>query len=219
MGKSASADVADVLRQRVLAGFYSEEQFIRQESVAQELGVSRIPVREALAQLEQEGLVQRVKFRGALVPKRSTAEIVEIYELRLLIEPFLLRMAVAKITSQQLRDLRDILQRSRETDIVAEWTALNVAFHRRLFAAADRPLTLQTLDNLLTRADRYLKMQNFLSASTKAESDAEHARLLDLVAAGDAYGAVQVLTDHISWNQQDVIASAERSVMPMSGGR
>lgn len=207
MVKSASTDVAAVLRQRVLAGYYSEEQFIRQESVAQELGVSRIPVREALAQLEQEGLVQRVKFRGALVPRRSTAEIVEIYELRLLIEPFLLRLAVAKITPRQLRELRDIVQKSRDTEIVAEWTALNVAFHRSLFAAADRPLTLQTLDNLLNRADRYLKMQTFLSASTRAESDAEHARLLDLVALGDADRAVLALTEHISWNKQDVIAS------------
>jgi DNA-binding GntR family transcriptional regulator len=207
-------DVTNVLRQRILAGHYSEEHFIRQELIASELGVSRIPVREALAQLEAEGLVVRVKYRGAIVPKRSFAEIAEIFELRLLIEPNLLRNAIHKLQPAQLQALREIVQASRETMVVAEWAELNVKFHRTLFEAAERPITLQLLDTLLVRADRYLKLQNFHSTKIKDESDAEHSRLLDLVAAGDVDKAVEVLQAHIRWNADDMRNAVSDTTSP-----
>jgi DNA-binding GntR family transcriptional regulator len=201
---TTAIEVARVLKQRILAGHYAENQFIRQELIAQELGVSRIPVREALAQLETEGLVIREKYRGAIVPKLSVTEIEEIYALRLMIEPYLLRAAIANITHSQIDHLRDIVQRSREAEDSSLWAGLNMEFHRMLYEAAAKPLSLQLLDNLLMRADRYLKMQRFLSTQTQEESDAEHQRILDSVIAGDADAAVESLNAHIRWNATDV---------------
>lgn len=205
LSRSTTAiDVARVLKQRILAGHYAEDQFIRQELIAQELGVSRIPVREALAQLEAEGLVVREKYRGALVPKLSVTEIEEIYALRLMIEPYLLRAAIAQIGAEQIEHLKAIVDRSRETQDMTTWAGLNMEFHRTLYEAAGKPLSLQLLDNLLMRADRYLKMQRFLSTQTQAESDAEHQRILDAVITGDADAAVDALCSHIRWNATDV---------------
>jgi DNA-binding GntR family transcriptional regulator len=205
LSRSTTAiDVMRVLKQRILAGHYAEDQFIRQELIAQELGVSRIPVREALAQLEAEGLVVREKYRGAIVPKLSVTEIEEIYALRLMIEPYLLRAAIANITPAQIDHLRAIVAKSREAQDMADWAGLNLDFHRSLYEAAEKPLSLQLLDNLLSRADRYLKMQRFLSNQTQEESDAEHQRILDFVIAGDADGAVDALCAHIRWNATDV---------------
>lgn len=201
---TTAGEVARVLRDRILAGRYAQDQFIRQELIAQELGVSRIPVREALAQLESEGLLIREKYRGAVVAKLSESEIAEIYELRLMIEPYLLRAAIKNITPDQIDGLRAIVHRSREVQDMAEWAGLNLNFHRALYAPADKPLTVQLLENLLTRADRYLKMQRFLSVQTQSESDEEHQRILDLVAAGEGEAAVEALCNHISWNAQDV---------------
>ncbi|WP_136161309.1 GntR family transcriptional regulator [Sphingomonas flavalba] len=201
---TTSADVARVLRRRILEGRYGEEQFIRQDVIATELGVSRIPVREALAQLESEGLVIREKYRGAIVPKLSLSEIEEIYELRGMIEPYLLAHAISNITPRQVRQLREIITRSMATDLVADWAGLNVDFHRKLYEVAGKPLTLQVLDNLLIRADRYLKLQNFNSLATKNESDAEHARILDLVEKRDVKAATAALRTHIRWNAEDV---------------
>jgi DNA-binding GntR family transcriptional regulator len=201
---TTAVEVARVLKQRILAGHYAEDQFIRQELIAQELGVSRIPVREALAQLEAEGLVIREKYRGAIVPKLSVTEIEEIYALRLMIEPYLLRAAVANVTPDQIDHLQAVIAKSREAKDMAEWAGLNLDFHRTLYEAADKPLSLQLLDNLLMRADRYLKMQRFLSTQTQEESDAEHQRILDLILAGDADGAVAALCEHIRWNATDV---------------
>ncbi|MEI9849915.1 MAG: GntR family transcriptional regulator [Sphingomonas sp.] len=196
--------MARVLRRRILEGRYSEEQFIRQDVIANELGVSRIPVREALAQLESEGLVIREKYRGAIVPRLSVKEITEIYELRAMIEPYLLSHAIANITPRQIRELRGIVALSQDTDKVSDWAGLNVDFHRKLYEVADKPLTLQVLDNLLVRADRYLKLQNFHSLATKNESDAQHARILELVEQRDVERATLALRTHISWNAEDV---------------
>jgi DNA-binding GntR family transcriptional regulator len=201
---TTAVEVARVLRRRILSGRYSDDQFIRQELIAQELGVSRLPVREAMAQLEAEGLVIRVKYRGAIVPRLSTEEIVEIYELRAMLEPYLLRHSIRNITPEQIRQLRDIVARSRQTSEISDWAGLNVDFHRTLFGVAGKPLALQTLDNLLLRADRYLKMQSFHSAATKDESDEQHSRILDFVEARDEEGAVAALRDHIGWNATDV---------------
>jgi DNA-binding GntR family transcriptional regulator len=112
---TTAADVAKILRKRILAGAYSEQQFIRQETIAQELGVSRIPVREALTLLEAEGLLIREKYRGAVVPKLSLTEIDEIYALRLMIESYLLRSAISKITPAQIEHLQAVITRSRKT--------------------------------------------------------------------------------------------------------
>jgi len=205
LARSTTAlEVARVLKERILAGHYAEDQFIRQELIAQELGVSRIPVREALAQLEAEGLVIREKYRGAVVPKLSAAEIEEIYSLRGLLEPYLLEAAIDRISPETVARLSTIVEQSHETTDKAKWAGLNVEFHRTLYEAADRPLALQMLEKLLVRADRYLKMQRFLSTQTQQESDAEHLRILECIKTGDKRGAIDCLREHIRWNAVDV---------------
>lgn len=201
---TTALDVVAVLRERILGGYYAEDQFIRQALVAKELGVSRIPVREALAQLEAEGLVIREQYRGAVVPKLSSSEIEEIYALRGLLEPYLLEAAFDHITPVKLKHLQEIVGRVHSATDIAKWAELNVEFHRALYEPAGLPLALQTLDNLLVRADRYLKMQRSLSAQTKSESDIEHSRIIEFIKDGDKKGAISVLRKHIRWNSKDV---------------
>jgi len=200
---TTAKDVADVLRRRILSGHYREDRFIRQELIAGELGVSRIPVREALAQLESEGLIVREKYRGAMVPKLTSEEIEEIFELRAMLEPYLLRHAIHKISRPALAELRDIVKRARGMKDIGDWAGLNVEFHRTLYRAADKPVAAQILENLLIRADRYLKLQTFSTASTITESDRQHEALLDLIEQGDEDAAVAALRQHIGWTADD----------------
>ena len=202
---TTSNEVARIIRQRILSGHYEQGKFVRQELIAQELGVSRLPVREALAQLENEGLIVREKYKGALIPRLSASEISEIYALRGLLEPHLLQAAIPNLDDGAIRKLSAIVEQSREADSISKWAELNQAFHRSLYEYARQPLSLQVLDNLLVRADRYLKMQRFLSSETQRESDAEHQHLLDLIEAGDTKGALAALKKHIIWNAQDVM--------------
>jgi DNA-binding GntR family transcriptional regulator len=94
---------ADALRERILRGDYAEGVPLRQDAIAQDLGVSRIPVREALRQLEAEGLVTFSPHRGAVVSSLSLKEIRELFELRAEIESDLLRRAIPEMGTEKFR--------------------------------------------------------------------------------------------------------------------
>src|SRR5215510_11911893 len=106
----ASMTVA-ALRERILRGDYPEGEPLRQDALADELGVSRIPIREALRQLEAEGLVTFNPHRGAIVSSLSLGEIEEVFELRSTIETDLLRRAVPRLTPEQLDQADEVLDR------------------------------------------------------------------------------------------------------------
>lgn len=207
---TTASEVARVLRQRILGGQYAEGEFLRQEAIAQELGVSRVPVREALSMLESEGLLIQEKYRGAVVPKLSIQEIDEIYRLRALIEPYLLENAIPNITPELLAKTHEIVDESETVTDVRLWADLNWEFHRALYVPADLPLTIRTLESLLMRADRYLKMQQVLSDETRRESVERHRQILQLIEQGHAAKAVEVLREHIDWNVHDIGEAIER---------
>src|SRR5215218_10009335 len=123
---------ADAIRERILRGRYPEGQPLRQDAIGAELGVSRIPVREALRQLEAEGLVTFSPHRGAVVSRLSLGEIDEVFELRSTIEPDLLRRAMPRLTKQQLDRADNVLDRyatALQSGDVAMWGELNWEFH------------------------------------------------------------------------------------------
>ncbi|MCV6602558.1 MAG: GntR family transcriptional regulator, partial [Cohaesibacter sp.] len=91
--------VADEIRQRILNGELREGEQIRQEAIATELGVSRIPVREALRQLEAEGLITLVSHKGAEVTRLEPTEIAELFEVRVMLENWLFSLAIDHITA------------------------------------------------------------------------------------------------------------------------
>src|SRR3982751_2703327 len=100
--QTTASMAVEALRERILRGDYPEGEPLRQDALAEELGVSRIPVREALRQLEAEGLVTFSPHRGAVVSSLSLDEIDELFELRAAIESDLLRRAIPKMTKEQL---------------------------------------------------------------------------------------------------------------------
>lgn len=208
---TTAAEVAKVLRQRILKGDLREGEFIRQEAIAAELGVSRIPVREALTQLEAEGIVIREKYRGALVPKLSLEEIRELYALRRLLEPHLLKHALERISGNTLEKARRFVEKSVASEDIDEWADLNWAFHRCLYEEAGQPVTLQILEQLLQRADRYLKLQRILSRELLRQSDDQHSAILDLIESGKHAEAISALESHIEWNEADLGNALKRA--------
>src|SRR3982751_6667727 len=118
----------EALRERILRGDYPDGEPLRQDALAVELGVSRIPVREALRQLEAEGLVTFNPHRGAVVSSLSLDEIAELFELRAEIECDLLRRAIPKMTKEQLDRAGEVLsryERALRAHDVAEYGELN----------------------------------------------------------------------------------------------
>jgi DNA-binding GntR family transcriptional regulator len=197
--KTVTDQVLEALRERILSGLYAESEPLRQDALATNLGVSRIPVREALRQLEAEGLVTFSPHCGAVVSSLSVAEIEELFELRGLIESELMKQAVPRLTEEDLSladAILDAYEAAFERQDIAEWGALNWRFHSSLLAAADRPLTLGVLSKLHNQSDRYTRMQLALTHGETRATD-EHRKILAAARKGEVDRTSGLLHEHI----------------------
>lgn len=191
---------ADELRRKILSGELPEGHQLKQDALAAELGVSRIPVREALVQLEGEGFVRIVPHKGAIVSELSLSEITELFELRGLLEPKLLKKSVPKLTASDFAELDQILleyHRELHTQNPVRWGELNTRLHDLLVSKADQPRTLAIVNALLQQTDRYTRLQLSLSAESCRRAEEEHSELVRLCKARDVRAATSLLKRHI----------------------
>ena len=194
--RTVAAEAAEILRQRILSGEIQAGQPIRQEQIAQELGVSRIPLREALKQLEAEGFVTIAPHKGAVVSSLSADEADELFALRLQLERWLLREAIPRLTAADFAKLDRIIEESRAPDSLARWGELNWQFHEVLYHPAERPLSIRFLKRIHDSLDRYLRLQIAVTRDwDRAYQD--HQRLVALSREGNADAAVALLERHI----------------------
>jgi DNA-binding GntR family transcriptional regulator len=197
--RTISAATADELRRRILDGHFPAGFQLRQDALAEEFGVSRIPIREALVQLEAEGLVRIVPHKGAVVSELSIEEIEELFELRALIEPMLLRRSAPHLTEADYTALTAILDEysaELRADHVSRWGELNTRFHQLLYRHAGRPRSLALVGTLLQESDRHARMQLTLTGG-RERAETEHAELVALCRAGDLRTASALLKAHI----------------------
>jgi DNA-binding GntR family transcriptional regulator len=197
--RTISASVAEELRRRIVDGGFEAGFQLRQEALAVEFGVSRIPVREALMQLEAEGLVKIHPHRGAIVSALSPEEVEELFDLRALLEPRLLKASAPHLTETDYQRLRGILQEySSELYAmhVSRWGELNREFHMVLYQHAGQPRSLSIVANLLQECDRHTRLQLALTDG-RARAEAEHDELLRLCTDGEIAAACKLLKTHI----------------------
>lgn len=189
----------DALRERILDGTHPAGAPLRQEALAAELGVSRIPLREALRRLEAEGLVTLLPHRGAVVTPLAEGEVAELFELRALLEGDLARRAVPKLTGPDLAALRvHALEFEEAVDAgdVGAWGDANRRFHLALYAPAERKRTLEIVTRLHDQSDRVLRLQLVLTRGT-ARAVREHRGILAAAKARDAVRTGRLVRDHI----------------------
>lgn len=207
--RTMAAVLLEELRQRILSQDLEEGAQLRQDVLAAEFGVSRIPVREALLQLEGEGLVTLSAHRGYTVTRLSLEEIRELFDLRALIEVDLLRRAIPKIAQSDISAAREILvtfgevleRRTHERD----WGGLNWRLHSTLYAPAKRKRSLQIAQNLNRNGSRYIRLELKLTKSTNERAREEHGRLVDLCEQRDTAEATRLLNEHILAARDDLI--------------
>lgn len=211
--RTVTSDVADFIRQKIIDGTYKGGELIRQEALAAELGVSRIPVREALLQLEAEGLVTIHTHRGAMVAILSPDDARDIFEARALFEPFMLREAMKLRTQADVLAVRQVLTRYenaiRNEASPEELSSLNWALHVMMVEPAKRPRMMAILTSLHHSADRYLRVQiNVEEARQRALAD--HHNIVDAYAGGDAKKACKLMEQHIRVALDDVMERLKR---------
>jgi DNA-binding GntR family transcriptional regulator len=186
----------DALRGAILRGELLAGHSIRQDELAAQLGISRIPLREALRQLQAEGFVTSSPHRGVVVAALSVEELREICELRTQLECHLLALAVPEHDARSLAAVDAILLATREGDTGERWTDLNLQFHRALYAPARRPMILAEVERYHAHTERYLRVFEALFEHRDV-ADGEHVLLVDAVRAGRIDLSVEILREHI----------------------
>jgi DNA-binding GntR family transcriptional regulator len=199
--RTVSAALLDEIRNRVLDGSYVAGSQLRQDVIAEEFGVSRIPVREALFQLEAEGLVKIEPHKGATVSTLSAHDIAEAFELRSLLEPKLLKVSGPLLTKDDFAEIEAIISdytKALKRGDTSVWGDLNTKLHLTLYRRADKPKTLAIVTGLLTECDRYTRVQLSTNRAELERADNEHRELVRLCKEGQIGEATALLRRHIS---------------------
>lgn len=204
IAQSVAAEIREQILSREIAG----GEPLRQDAIAKSFGTSIIPVREALRQLEAEGLVELKARRGAVATELTLDKALEWIHLRRLIETDLIGQAIDKITDEDLARAERILGRfddaldnRREMD---HWTEYNWEFHSALYAPANRPETMKILAKLHANCDRYIRLQ-LLNEDHIARAEAEHLELIELCRKRDKRAAKALMHKHTVGVEEDLI--------------
>jgi DNA-binding GntR family transcriptional regulator len=198
IGKTASAAsiIFESLRKTIIEGDLNEGEPLRQDEIARSFNTSRIPVREALTMLEQQGLVKIERYRGAVVAGLSVEEANEIFEFRAMLEAEIIRKAVPNLTRDVLDEARHYLERFHQSTDAMEFGDLNRAFHGALYSVSHKPFHLSVMENAMDRIDRYLRAQLILSDGME-RAHKEHLAILEACEKGDGETAAALTAAHI----------------------
>jgi DNA-binding GntR family transcriptional regulator len=193
-------------RERILAGTYAPGSALRQDVLASEFGTSKIPVREALVQLQSEGLVDIFPNRGFQVRPLAAAELDEVFRLRLQIEPAAVALGAKLATAEDhevARKALDQLNRAIAAGAFSQSGQLNRAFHLSLVVPRLRPVAAEILSRLHTLAQRYV--QAHLQPEGRAKrASREHAALLKMWKLGKSKQVRALIHAHIKSTHEDL---------------
>lgn len=189
------------LREDILSGVYEDQEELREITIGEELGVSRTPVREALRQLELEGLVAIIPNKGAYVTSIKAKDVADIYHVRSMLEGLCARWATEHITEEQIGRLEEILVLSefhvqRGNGDTAQVSKLDGKFHQVLYEASDSRI----LEHVLADFHKYVQMARKLSVKKKERAEksiAEHRDILEAIRNKDADLAEKLANQHI----------------------
>ncbi|SCL26940.1 DNA-binding transcriptional regulator, GntR family [Micromonospora pallida] len=196
VGRDATAGQYQRLRRELIEGRYRPGTLLLETAVSADHGVSRTPVREAMARLEQDGLLERA-VRGYRVRTRSPEEVLDVYEARIALESHVAATAAIRHTALDLALLRHIQEQALRAEDPVESRRLDGEFHRALRQAAHNVTTAE----LLERLDAQMALYGNRATRDRSNLDltrAEHERVLDAVARRDPQAARERLTEHLT---------------------
>ena len=215
--QSVSQQISDYLRAAIVQGTIKPNQRLVEETLAQELGVSRTPVREALRRLEAEGLIEFEAQKGARVRPVSAEELAELYELRILLEGHAARLAAKKITPAELDALRKINQHFlailNQADTrgqqVQQLIELNQEFHTQIIHVSGNRQLIRITKSLLESNALY-GIYYYHDEEKSRASHQDHLDILDALAKHQAARAEQLMHTHLSQAQSMILQAMQQ---------
>jgi DNA-binding GntR family transcriptional regulator len=198
--------IVDTLRERISQGELAAGETLRIEGLAREFGISRTPVREAISSLEAQGMVVRRPGYAPTVFMPVHDEVLEYCEMRMVLEPLAGRLALPGVTRDLKNRLAVLVEAMDQFDTV-NWFSLNQQFHHLLYVASNRPVLLETIDNLMVRSHPYVRIY-FKTHDLKITQQG-HRRILDSVRRADEGELVAAIGDHLQHVVKGILESIE----------
>lgn len=204
--RSLTSIIFEKIREDILNGRYEPGEKIVEAKLAEELGVSRTPVREALKQLELDGLVENIPNRGVIVKGISEQDIEDIYTIRMAIEGIAARWSVERMDDSELQGLKDIYELmefytfKKDVDKVFE---LNTRFHETLYKATKS----RYLEHVLKDFQIFIKStrnESLKSEGRMEQALAEHKLIMEALTNRDVDQAVKYIVNHVDNSRKNV---------------
>lgn len=204
--------IYDSLKARILGGGLEGGVALRQDHLAEQFEVSKIPVREALRQLEADGLVEYRPRRGAIVAQLSPDDLADMLDIRIALECRALELAIPNMVEDDIRLAREILEEyGQETD-AERWSDLNLRFHLSLYEPCGRRRLLSLISDVQARMGAFMRLKITL-ASGLDRPHREHNQILEACQAKDTTLAVTLLREHVETTQKEVAAHFRRQAL------
>ncbi|WP_455920802.1 GntR family transcriptional regulator [Pseudomonas putida] len=193
----ARSVIEEKLRSAILDGRLPEGMALRQQELATLFGVSRMPVREALRQLEAQSLLKVVMHKGAVVAPLIGEDAVDTYKLRLLLETEALRQSIPNLTAEHIAEARHYIDQLDTETNLSDLGRLNRLFHLSLYAGTSNRKLLRLIEHELNEEERFLRFHLSAMGLGKPKQD-EHIELVDAVQDGDVERAAGILERHLN---------------------
>ncbi len=204
--------VFQTLRQAILKGELEPGERLMEIHLAQKLGVSRTPVREAIRKLELEGLVIMIPRKGAIVAEITVSELEDVLEVRLALEELAVKHACRKHTDEQVAKLQRAAAEFRRvlhgSDISA-YAQADEEFHEIIYRMTENKRLVQILNNLREQMYRY-RLEYLKDKSSHAQLVCEHDEIVSALADGDEEKALRVMTQHVERQKEYIIQRLTR---------
>lgn len=199
--------VFETLRQAILRGELKPGERLMEIHLAQKLGVSRTPVREAIRKLELEGLVRMIPRKGAVVAEITISDLEDVLEVRLALEELAVKLACRSITEEQLAQMRRLSEEFKKTlcgSDVGACAQADMKFHEAIYDATGNSRLVQILNNLREQMYRY-RMEYLKDRQSHNILVQEHEEILDALQRRDEAKAVEVTNGHIQRQKEHII--------------
>ena len=198
-GRLLSARIADEIRSAVLSGDLAPGARIRQELLAAKYGASRIPVREALKQLENEGLVVLAPNRGAWIADVNSEDSIEVYKIREVVEPLAIFESAPNLTGADIESLDATVRELERVTTLEAYIQLDREFHLRTYSRARMPQLLAMIERFWNSTQHFRRefVKETFAKDGLPFSDPQHLLLMDAIRGGDAEGARAIVHLHI----------------------
>lgn len=201
--KTVAESVLHYMRENIISNSWRAGKPLKQLELARRLNVSRIPIREAMIQLENEGFIKVIPHKGAKVADLSKNMIAELFELRMFLEGRLLEGTIPNLTDSDFAELGAILDLAKQQNDI-DLEHLNTKFHLGLYQKANLPVTFRLAKAQLEKASYFIRA-HIECAGGRCAFIKEHRKLLDLCEKSDITKAASYLSNHLRKTKLEVI--------------